>query len=53
MMKAIRNDMKYLQVYSNNGYGYEKSRDMSKRQWQLMGGDKAFSDMWVYLADEV
>jgi len=52
-MKIMRNDMKYLHGFTNNGYTYEKSRDLSKRQWTLMGGDTAFSEMYMELAEDL
>lgn len=52
-MKIVRNDMKYLHGFANNGYSYEKSRDLSKKQWTLMGGDKKFSEMYLELAEEL
>jgi len=53
LMKIIRNDMKYLHSFANNGYTYERSRNLSKRQWTAMGGDENFSEMYMEMADDL
>jgi len=53
LMKIVRNDMKYLHSFANNGYSYEKSRDLSKEQWKMMGGDNRFSEMYLELAENM
>lgn len=52
-MKAFRNDLKYPQVISNNGYGYERGRKLSKNMWGLMGGDFMFYAMYSEMAEEL
>lgn len=52
-MKVMRNDMKYLHSFANNGYTYAQSRDLSKKQWKLMGGDSAFSEMYLEMGEDL
>lgn len=53
MMKVLRNDMKYGQAISNNGYGYEQSVKLSKEIWKAMGGDAKFSEAYLEIADNL
>ena len=41
-MKVIRNDLKYPASFFNDGLDYEAARELSRRMWNEMGGDKAF-----------
>lgn len=40
-LKIIRNDLKYPMGITNM-HEYEEGRELSKKLWSLMGGDKAF-----------
>jgi len=46
-MKLQRNSVKYPDHFSSNGWGYEKSRAMSKSLWDHMGGDHRFFEWLV------
>ncbi|MFA5768377.1 MAG: hypothetical protein WC871_02415 [Bacteroidales bacterium] len=48
--KVFRNDVKYLHHLSNNGYDYHEGRELSRRQYELWGGDVAFSNIYLQLA---
>lgn len=52
-MKTFRNDLKYPQVISNNGYGYEQGRTLSKDMYQLMGGDTVFYYMYMMMGEQL
>jgi hypothetical protein len=51
--KVCRNDIKYPLMFSRNGYGYDGSRDLSKDQYRLMGGDDMFQYAYMMLADRL
>ena len=47
--KIFRNDLKYLHHFSNNQYSYAEGIDLSRQQYQLNGGDVAFSELYLYM----
>jgi hypothetical protein len=47
--KAIRNGSKYPHHFSDNGYSYYEGIELSKKMWELMGGDFAFSHAYLEL----
>lgn len=51
--KIVRNDIKYLHNFTNNGYGYDGGVSLSKQQYRMMGGDEVFSEMYLQLADNL
>lgn len=51
MMKVVRNDIKYLHSFANNGYDYMTCIQFSKLQYKLMGGDYNFSRMYEEIGD--
>lgn len=57
MMQAVwfkvwRNEIKYVQAISNNGFGYQEGIALSKQQYKLIGGDKMFYQAFMFLADQ-
>lgn len=52
-MKALRNERKYPDYTMNNGYSTEEAKRLSKESWKMMGGDIAFSHLYLDLLAEV
>lgn len=52
-MKALRNERKYPDYTMNNGYSPEEARRLSKESWKMMGGDIAFSHLYLDLLADV
>lgn len=48
-MKLLRNDMKYPTDLNSYGDDYRGAREASKKMWQAMGGDIAFSHAYLEL----
>ena len=51
--KMWRNDIKYPLMISRNGFTFEQSQDLSKRQYKLLGGEPAFLYAYMMLAEEL
>lgn len=52
-MKVIRNSLKYPDHIMSNGRSYPEAVRTSKEVWSAMGGDSAFSHVYLdYLAHE-
>lgn len=45
--KILRNDMKYLHLFANNGFSYQQARNFSKEFWTAQGGDSEFSQLYL------
>jgi phosphoribosyl-ATP pyrophosphohydrolase len=46
-MKLLRNGAKYTDTFHNNGWGYDKAREMSKSLWDHLGGDATFWEWYM------
>lgn len=58
MMQAVwfkvwRNEIKYVQAISNNGFGYEEGVALSKQQYKLIGGDKMYYYVYMMLTEDI
>lgn len=52
-MKALRNERKYGDWTMSNGYTRGEAVSLSKKSWEMMGGDVAFSHLYLNLLAEV
>ncbi len=52
-MKALRNERKYGDWTMSNGYTRGEAVSLSKKSWEMMGGDVAFSHLYLDLLAEV
>lgn len=52
-MKILRNQYKYPDYTMNNGYSTEEAKRLSKESWKMMGGDIAFSHIYLDLLADV
>ena len=51
-MKLMRNQMKYGDYTMSNGRNYDEASKVSKDAWKSIGGDSAFSPVYLdYLAE--
>lgn len=46
-MKVVRNSLKYPDHIMSNGRDYKHATQVSKESWQRMGGDAAFSHIYL------
>lgn len=46
-MKVVRNAVKYPDHVMSNGRNYQEAKEASKRFWDSMGGDAAFSHAYL------
>lgn len=51
--KVWRNEIKYPQMVSNNGFGYQRSQQISKDFYRYMGGDQMFSFAYMMMAESI
>lgn len=53
LFKVWRNDIKYPLMISRNGFTFAESQQLSKEQYNLMGGEAAFLFAYMMLADKL